>query len=79
MYKGYIGVNWQNTSVECDDDWYFVTKTVIHCLVNNTKPSTVYQVPNRIANSDKPFATLDDVKEEDKKFLMNVINYMIMQ
>ena len=69
MYHGYIGVNWQNTSLECDDDWYYVTKTVIHCLVNNQRPSDFYTVPNRIATSDMAYATLEDVQRRGQKAL----------
>lgn len=69
LYHGYIGVNWQDTSLECDDDWYYVTKTVIHCLVNNERPSDVYKVPSRIATSDTPYATLEDVQRRGQKAL----------
>ena len=69
LYHGYIGVNWQDTSLECDDDWYYVTKTVIHCLVNNEKPSDAYKVPSRIATSDTAYATLEDVQRRGQKAL----------
>ena len=52
LYYGYIGVDWRDTSVECDDDWYFVTKTVVHCLVNEKSPKETYTIPSRIASSD---------------------------
>ncbi len=70
LYYGYIGVNWKNTSVECDDDWYFVTKTVVHCLVNGKSPKETYKVPTWITNSDKKAGlTLEDTQRRGKKVL----------
>lgn len=70
LYYGYIGIDWRNTLVECDDDWYFVTKTVVHCLVNEKNPKSVYKVPTRIANSDKEAGlTLKDIQRRGQKVL----------
>lgn len=70
LYFGYIGVNWRDTSVECDDDWYFVTKTVVHCLVNGKSPKEVYKVPTWIASSDvEAGLTLEDTQRRGQKVL----------
>lgn len=70
LYYGYIGVDWRDTSVECDDDWYFVTKTVVHCLVNEKSPKETYKVPTWITNSDKEAGlTLKDVQRRGQKVL----------
>lgn len=70
VYGGYLGKSWNETSVECDDDWYFVTKTVVHCLAENVSPKTKYQVPNRIASGDAAQGyTLEDIQRRGKKIL----------
>lgn len=70
LYFGYIGVDWRDTTVECDDDWYFVTKTVVHCLVQGKSPKEVYKVPTRIASSDVEMGlTLEDTQRRGKKVL----------
>lgn len=70
LYYGYIGVDWRDTSVECDDDWYFVTKTVVHCLVNEKSPKETYTIPSRIASSDvESGLTLKDVQRRGQKVI----------
>ena len=70
MYGGYFGKKWNETTVENDDDWYMVTKVAVQCIVNNTPPKTVFQVPNRIANSDKALGfTLADIQRRGTKIL----------
>ena len=70
LYYGYIGVDWRDTLVECDDDWYFVTKTVVHCLVNEKSPKETYTIPSRIASSDvEAGLTLKDVQRRGQKVL----------
>lgn len=70
LYHGYLGVNWQNTSVESDDDWYFVNKLVIHCIKEENSPKSKYMVPTHIANSDLQIGlTLEDIQRRGKKIL----------
>ena len=70
LYEGYMGVNWKETSVECDDDWYFVTKVVVHCLVNNESPKSAYSVADRIVESDLEMGlTLKDLQRRGQKVL----------
>ena len=70
LYYGYVGVDWRDTSVECDDDWYFVTKTVVHCLVRGKSPKETYKVPTRLASSDiEAGLTLQDTQRRGKKVL----------
>ncbi len=86
LYHGYFGKKWNETTtsdtdnkemksgpvVESDDDWYFVTKLVIHCLNEKqaVSPKTKYEVPTHIANSDKKLGlTLEDVQRRGKKIL----------
>lgn len=70
LYKGYMGVKWEETSVESDDDWYFVTKIVVHCLVNNKSPKDAYRVSDRLLSSDKQAGlTLADIQRRGKKIL----------
>ena len=70
LYYGYIGTDWRDTTVESDDDWYFVTKTVVHCLVQGKSPKSVYKIPTWIASSDiKAGLTLEDTQRRGKKVL----------
>ncbi len=86
LQHGYLGKKWNETTlddtdnkelksgpvVESDDDWYFVTKLVIHCLNEETPiaPKSKYEVPTHIANSDKKLGlTLEDVKRRGAKIL----------
>lgn len=52
LYQGYLGKNWRQTTVENDDDWYYVTKLVMHCLAENIAPKVKYQITSRITASD---------------------------
>ncbi len=70
LYEGYMGVDWKDTTVESDDDWYFVTKIVVHCLVNNESPKQSYRVADRILQSDKDAGlTLSSLQRKGKKIL----------
>lgn len=86
LYHGYLGKKWNETTpddtdnkelksgpvVESDDDWYFVTKLVIHCLNEETPiaPKSKYEVPTHIASSDERLGlTLEDVKRRGTKIL----------
>lgn len=70
LYYGYIGVDWRDTSVECDDDWYFVTKTVVHCLVREKSPKETYTIPSRITEEDLATGlTLADTQRRGQKIL----------
>lgn len=67
MYGGYLGKKWIETTVECDDDWYMVSKIAVHCIVNNTPPKTVFEVPDHVAASDG--LSLAEVQRRGKKIL----------
>lgn len=67
MYGGYLGKKWTETTVECDDDWYMVSKIAVHCIVNNTPPKTVFEVPDHVAQSDG--LSLAEVQRRGKKIL----------
>lgn len=67
MYGGYLGKKWTETTVECDDDWYMVSKIAVHCIVNNTPPKTVFEVPDHVAASDG--LSLAEVQRRGKKIL----------
>ena len=70
LYEGYMGVDWKDTSVESDDDWYFVTKVVVHCLVNNKSPKQLYKVADRLLQSDKEAGlTLKTLQRKGQKIL----------
>ena len=63
-------MDWKDTSVESDDDWYFVTKVVVHCLVNNKSPKQLYKVANRILQSDIDAGlTLSSLQRKGQKIL----------
>ena len=65
-----MGVNWKDTSVESNDDWYFVTKVVVHCLVNNKSPKQLYKVADRLLESDKDAGlTLISLQRKGQKVL----------
>ena len=65
-----MGVDWKDTSVESDDDWYFVTKVVVHCLVNNKSPKQLYKVADRILQSDIDAGlTLTSLQRKGQKIL----------
>lgn len=67
LVHGYMGIDWEDTTVECDDDWYAVTKAVIHCIVNNKKPSDAYEIPTKVALTDT--ATLEELQRRSKKVI----------
>ena len=70
LYGGYLGKDWTETSLENDDDWYFTTKTVVHCVVNETSPKDVYEIPDHIVSSDvEAGLTLKDIQRRAKKIL----------
>ena len=70
LYEGYMGVDWKDTTVESDDDWYFVTKVVVHCLVNNKSPKQLYKVADRLLQSDKEAGlTLESLQRKGQKIL----------
>lgn len=70
LYHGYLGKSWKDTTVECDDDWYFVTKLVIHCLDEKASPKTIYEAPEKITKSDKADGlTLEITKRRGQKIL----------
>lgn len=63
-------MDWEDTSVESDDDWYFVTKVVVHCLVNNKSPKQLYKVADRLLQSDKDAGlTLASLQRKGQKIL----------
>lgn len=63
-------MDWKDTSVESDDDWYFVTKVVVHCLVNNKSPKQLYKVADRILQSDIDAGlTLTSLQRKGQKIL----------
>ena len=65
-----MGVDWEDTSVESNDDWYFVTKVVVHCLVNNKSPKQLYKVADRLLQSDKEAGlTLASLQRKGQKIL----------
>lgn len=65
-----MGVDWKDTTVESDDDWYFVTKVVVHCLVNDKSPKQLYKVADRLYSQIKKQVLLQNLyKEKDKKIL----------
>lgn len=70
LYEGYMGVDWKDTTVESDDDWYFVTKVVVHCLVNDKSPKQLYKVADRLLQSDKEAGlTLESLQRKGQKIL----------
>jgi len=65
-----MGVDWKDTTVESDDDWYFVTKVVVHCLVNDKSPKQLYKVADRLLQSDKEAGlTLESLQRKGQKIL----------
>lgn len=48
LYKGYMGSEYINWGLECDDDLYYATKTAVHCLVDGITPIDKYEVPHRV-------------------------------
>ncbi len=70
IYGGYFGKKWNETTVECDDDWYMVTKVAVQCIVNGTSPKSVFCEPDHITASDQQDGlTLADTKRRGKKVL----------
>ena len=67
LYKGYVGTNYKNWGLNCDDDLYFATKTAVHCFVDNVAPVEKYEVPKRVGRGDN--VSLDEVKQRGAKVL----------
>ena len=47
LNKGYMGSNYQNWNLECDDDLYSATKIALHCLVDGIAPVDKYVLGDR--------------------------------
>ena len=67
LYKGYMGSNYTDWNLVCDDDFYYATKTAVHCLVENINPESKYEIPHRIGRGEN--ASLEDIKERGAKVL----------
>ena len=67
LYKGYVGSNYKDWNLDCDDDLYFATKTAVHCFVDGSTPKGKYEVPKRVGYGDN--VTLEEVKLRGAKVL----------
>ena len=45
--KGYMGSNYKDWNLECDDDFYSATKLALHSLVDGISPKEEYILGNR--------------------------------
>lgn len=47
LNKGYMGSNYKEWGLECDDDFYSATKTAVHSLVDGIPPTEKYIIGNK--------------------------------
>ena len=67
LYKGYMGSNYTDWGLECNDDLYYATKTAIHCFCDGSTPIGKYEVPNRVGWGES--VSLEDVQRRAAKVL----------
>lgn len=67
LYKGYMGSNYSDWGLECDDDLYYATKTAVHCLCDGSTPKDKYEIPHRVGRDEN--ASLEDVQRRGGKVL----------
>lgn len=67
LYKGFMGSSYQEWNLECEDDFYYATKTAIHSLVQNISPIEKYEEPTRVGYGEN--VSFEDVLRRAIKVL----------
>ena len=67
LYKGFMGSSYQEWNLECEDDFYYATKTAIHSLVQNISPIEKYEEPTRVGYGEN--VSFEDVLRRARKVL----------
>ena len=77
LYKGYMGTNYTDWNLECDDDLYYATKTAIHSMADTEEsiqnggapisPKEKYEVAQRVGWGEN--VSLEEVQRRSSKVL----------
>lgn len=65
LSKGYMGSNYTNWNLECDDDLYSATKVAIHSYKENVAPRNKYILGNRSVDGN----TVEEIQRRGAKVL----------
>lgn len=65
LSKGYMGSNYINWNLECDDDLYSATKVAIHSYVERVSPKNKYILGNRSVDGN----TVEEIQRRGAKVL----------
>lgn len=65
LNKGYMGSNYQQWNLECDDDFYSATKVALHCLADGIAPKDKYILGNRSVDGN----TVEEIRRRGAKVL----------
>ena len=65
LSKGYMGSNYKNWNLECDDDLYSATKVAIHSYTEKIAPKDKYILGNRSVDGN----TVEEIQRRGAKVL----------
>lgn len=65
LNKGYMGSNYKDWNLECDDDLYSATKVALHSIVEQIEPKTKYVLGNRSVDGN----TVEEIRRRGEKVL----------
>lgn len=65
LNKGYMGSNYQEWNLECDDDFYSATKIALHSLKEGIQPKDKYILGNRSVDGN----SVEDIQRRAEKTL----------
>lgn len=65
LSKGYMGSNYQNWNLECDDDFYSATKIALHSYAEKIAPKDKYILGNRSVDGN----TVEEIQRRGAKVL----------
>lgn len=65
LSKGYMGTNYQNWDLDCDDDLYSATKIALHSLAEGIAPEDKYILGNRSVDGN----TIEEIQRRGQKVL----------
>lgn len=65
LSKGYMGSNYKEWNLECDDDFYSATKIALHSYADGVAPKTKYILGNRSVDGN----TVEEIQRRGEKAL----------
>lgn len=65
LNKGYMGSNYRNWNLECDDDFYSATKVALHSIADGVAPKDKYILGNRSVDGN----SVEEIQRRGAKVL----------